>query len=148
MKPLKPTPKPLPPSAGAIICHKVIAMRFGTALFAMAEAGSRHASVMVPLGALAGDLIGSVYENFPIKEPDFQPLFHEKCCITDDSVLTIATMHALLNKDENTGSHSYADAYRKYGRQFPDAGYGASFIRWFQNNKAGPYNSWGNGSAM
>ena len=123
-------------------------MRFGTALLAMAEAGSRHASVMVPLGALAGDLIGSVYENFPIKEPHFQPLFHEKCCITDDSVLNIATMHALLNKDESAGTYPYADAYRKYGRRYPDAGYGASFIRWFQDKAAGPYNSWGNGSAM
>ena len=127
-------------------------MRFGTLLLAMA-ATARHASAMVPsqpqiLGALAGDIVGSVYEIHPVKDPHFQPLFHEKCCITDDSVLTIATMHALLSKDKNTGAYPYADAYRKYGRRYPDAGYGASFIRWFQNKSAGPYNSWGNGSAM
>ena len=129
-------------------------MRFGTALLAMAATG-RHArtSAMVSsqpqiLGALAGDIVGSVYENPPIKDPHFQPLFHEKCCITDDSVLTVATMHALLNKDLSPDAYTYADAYRKYGRRYPDAGYGASFIRWFQDKSAGPYNSWGNGSAM
>ena len=129
-------------------------MRFGTTplLFSMATVG-RHTSAMVPsqpqiLGGLAGDLIGSVYENHPIKDPHFQPLFNEKCCITDDSVLTVATMHALLNKDVGKDTYPYADAYRTYGRRYPDAGYGASFIRWFQDNSGGPYNSWGNGSAM
>ena len=122
-------------------------MRFGTPLLAMALS-ARNASAMVPsqpqiLGALAGDIVGSVYENHPVKDPHFQPLFHEKCGITDDSVLTIATMQALLIKDVGAGAYPYADAYRKYGRRFPDAGYGASFIRWFQDKSAGPYNSWG-----
>jgi len=127
----------------------------GTAL-AMASAGG-HAitGAMAPsgpphqlLGAIAGDIIGSVFESSPTKDPNFIPLFHKECQITDDSVLTVATMHALLNKDTSTGTYPYADAYRDFGRRYPDAGYGASFIRWFQDNSAGPYSSWGNGSAM
>jgi hypothetical protein len=41
------------------------------------------------LGAIAGDIIGSVYEHHPIKTKEF-PLFHPHCRFTDDSVLTIA----------------------------------------------------------
>jgi ADP-ribosylglycohydrolase len=100
------------------------------------------------LGAIAGDVIGSVYENHPTKRVDFQPLVHPSARFTDDSVLTIATAHAILTDDDDDSD--YARAYRLFGRKYPYAGYGGSFFRWLQadDDEAGPYNSWGNGSAM
>ena len=48
------------------------------------------------IGAIAGDIIGSVYEGNPIKTKDF-PLFHPFCRFTDGTVLTVAVAHAILN---------------------------------------------------
>jgi ADP-ribosylglycohydrolase len=93
------------------------------------------------LGAIAGDVIGSVYEAGPVKTADFE-LFPPGARFTDDTVLTVATAEALL------GDGDYAGAYRRYGRAFPNAGYGGSFFRWLFSEDAGPYNSWGNGAAM
>lgn len=93
------------------------------------------------IGAIAGDIIGSVYEANPIKTVDF-PLFTEYSRFTDDTVLTIATAHALM-----TGL-DYAAAYRRFGRAYPRAGYGGTFFNWLMLDEAPPYNSWGNGSAM
>jgi len=93
------------------------------------------------LGAIAGDIIGSAYEAMPVKTTDFD-LFPPAACFTDDTVLTIATADALL------GDGDYAGAYRRYGRAFPNAGYGGSFFRWLLSDDAPPYNSWGNGAAM
>jgi len=93
------------------------------------------------IGAIAGDIIGSVYEAHPIKTKDF-PLFHPRCRYTDDSVLTIAVAQAVLTDGD----------YRRWvweiGRRHPHAGYGGSFIGWLHASDPQPYNSWGNGSAM
>ena len=59
------------------------------------------------IGAIAGDVIGSVYEAHRIKTKDF-PLFSPGCSFTDDTVLTIATADAIL-----TGK-GYAVAYREW----------------------------------
>jgi ADP-ribosylglycohydrolase len=93
------------------------------------------------IGAIAGDIIGSVYEAGPIKSKDF-PLFHPRCTFTDDSVLTIAVAAAIL-----TG-RPYGETIREVGRRYPHAGYGGSFIRWLMAEDTRPYNSWGNGAAM
>jgi ADP-ribosylglycohydrolase len=93
------------------------------------------------IGAIAGDIIGSVHEANPIKTTDF-PLFTEYSRFTDDTVLTIATAYALMNDLD------YATAYRQFGRAYPCAGYGGTFISWLKSDEAPPYNSWGNGSAM
>ena len=93
------------------------------------------------LGALAGDIIGSVYEANPIKTTEFE-LFSEFSRFTDDTVLTVATAYALLE------GRDYAAAYRRFGRRYPGAGYGGTFINWLAIDDAPPYNSWGNGSAM
>ena len=100
------------------------------------------------LGALIGDIAGSVAERghfskaFVAEDPMESPLFSRGSEFTDDSVLTIATMQCML-----TGM-SYADAYRMYARKYPDAGFGGMFSSWFQSSTMGPYNSFGNGSAM
>ena len=49
------------------------------------------------LGAIAGDIIGSVYEWNNIKTVDFD-LFCGESDFTDDSVLTVATMYATMNQ--------------------------------------------------
>ncbi len=93
------------------------------------------------LGAIAGDIIGSIYEHRPIKTRDF-PLFSPDCRFTDDTVLTVAVADAIL------AGRSYQDSIRKIGRKYPNAGYGGSFIQWLSSDNPQPYNSWGNGSAM
>ena len=93
------------------------------------------------LGAIAGDIIGSIYEGNPIKTTDF-PLFQASSRFTDDTVLTVATADAILNGID------YADAYGSYFRRYPNAGYGLSFIQWTSQPTQSPYGSWGNGSAM
>lgn len=93
------------------------------------------------LGAIAGDIIGSLYEGRSIKTVEF-PLFQKYSRFTDDTVLTVATAYAILQKTD------YASAYRKFGRQYPDAGYGGAFFSWLFKDDGEPYNSWGNGSAM
>ncbi len=93
------------------------------------------------IGAIAGDIIGSVYEHRRIKTKEF-PLFGPGCCFTDDTVLTVAVADAILS------GTPYVDSIKRIGRRHPDAGYGGSFIRWLFGEDARPYNSWGNGSAM
>lgn len=92
-------------------------------------------------GAIAGDIIGSVYERTPMKRKDF-PLFHPQGRFTDDSVLTVAVARALLEDGD------YRRWVWEYAHRYPDAGYGASFIHWLHSDGGKPYNSWGNGSAM
>ena len=93
------------------------------------------------IGVIAGDVIGSVHEHALTKSTDF-PLFDPRCRFTDDTVLTIATAYAVLTRTP------YEAAYRDFGRQYPDAGYGGSFYDWLMAAEPRPYNSWGNGSAM
>jgi len=93
------------------------------------------------IGAIAGDIIGSVYEHRQIKTKDFV-LFDPHCCFTDDTVLTVAIAGAILSGEP------YVDSVRRIGRKHPGAGYGGSFIHWLHSPDSEPYNSWGNGSAM
>ncbi len=93
------------------------------------------------LGAIAGDVIGSVHEYIATKTKDF-PLIDPKCFFTDDSVLTIALADALLHDLD------YAVTLKEYYGRYPGAGYGTSFHVWATSDSFAPYNSWGNGSAM
>ena len=96
------------------------------------------------IGAIIGDIIGSVYEWNNIKTKDF-PLFSPKCFFTDDTVMTLAIAEGLMN---GGGADDFILAMKKYGRLYPDAGYGGRFGSWLFSNDIHPYNSWGNGSAM
>ncbi|MCF8111285.1 MAG: ADP-ribosylglycohydrolase family protein [Desulfobacteraceae bacterium] len=93
------------------------------------------------LGAIAGDIIGSVYEARPVKSKDF-PLFPRGCTFTDDTVLTVAVADAILN---NSG---YTDKFHEYFERYPYAGFGGSFMHWAMKRLREPYYSFGNGSAM
>ncbi|MEW5957292.1 MAG: ADP-ribosylglycohydrolase family protein [Chloroflexota bacterium] len=93
------------------------------------------------LGAIAGDIIGSIYEHHAIKTTDF-PLLGQANRFTDDTVMTIAVADAILEQTD------YAMAMKQWGRKYPRAGYGGTFIQWIFEAEVRPYNSWGNGSAM
>ncbi len=92
-------------------------------------------------GAIAGDIVGSVYERRPIKTTDF-PLLSPASRWTDDTVLTVATAEVLLTRGD------FEEAYRRWGRRYPDAGYGRAFRAWLTSRHPNPYQSFGNGSAM
>jgi len=93
------------------------------------------------IGAITGDIAGSVYEWDNIKTKEF-PLFTDRCSFTDDSILTIALADTIL-----TGT-PYVENLKAFYRCYPDGGYGGSFHRWAQSHNSEPYNSWGNGAAM
>ncbi|OPY86392.1 MAG: ADP-ribosylglycohydrolase [Syntrophus sp. PtaU1.Bin208] len=93
------------------------------------------------IGAIAGDVIGSVYEHSRMKTLNF-PLFQEYSRFTDDTVMTLAIADAIIN------SRGYAESMKSFGRRYPKAGYGRDFLKWILASESKPYNSWGNGSAM
>jgi ADP-ribosylglycohydrolase len=98
------------------------------------------------LGAIIGDIVGSLYEFDNIKTKEF-PFFDERKEYTDDSILTIATADWLLNSGE------IGNYYLKYATDYPYpmGSYGTMFVEWVHRSRRGimqPYNSCGNGSAM
>lgn len=93
------------------------------------------------LGAIAGDIVGSIYEWNNIKSKDF-PLFSPQSDFTDDSVLTVALADALLS------GRPYAENLKRFFQAYPGRGYGSSFYHWAARTSLEPYNSFGNGAAM
>ncbi len=92
-------------------------------------------------GAIVGDIAGSTFERFNCRFESCE-IFANGSRFTDDTVLTLATAEHFLFAE------SYSDIYRRFGRNYPNAGYGASFRAWMLSDNPTPYNSWGNGSAM
>jgi len=93
------------------------------------------------LGAIVGDIVGSIYEFNNHRSKDF-PLFGAKCTFTDDTVLTVAVADCLMNNG------NYAEYIKNYARKYKGRGYGGRFRQWISSESMEPYNSWGNGSAM
>lgn len=93
------------------------------------------------LGAIVGDIVGSIYEFNNHRSKDF-PLFSGGCDFTDDTVLTVAVADCLMNQG------SYVEYIKNYTRKYPNRGYGGRFAQWIRFESMEPYNSWGNGSAM
>lgn len=96
------------------------------------------------LGAIIGDIVGSIYEWNNIKTKDF-PFFQDNCFFTDDTVMTCAVADAIM---QGGSRDDFIDSMKKYGRMYPDAGYGGRFSGWLFFDSWEPYNSFGNGSAM
>ena len=103
------------------------------------------------IGAILGDMIGAPYEfDRGNKSKDF-PLFCRYSQFTDDSVMTIAVAEALLDTPglpDDEVKAALVKSMRKWGRRYPDAGYGVRFSRWLRARDSEPYGSYGNGSAM
>ena len=93
------------------------------------------------LGAIVGDMVGSIYEAKPIKTKDFR-LFGKGVTFTDDTICTVAIADSLL------AGGDFAASLRAWVRRHPDRGYGAMFRRWALSDGMPAYGSWGNGSAM
>jgi ADP-ribosylglycohydrolase len=100
--------------------------------------------ILLGSGAVIGDIIGSTRERENIKSVDFE-LLPSESRMTDDSILTIATMAAL---NQNFQTPLYSLWYRKNYRLYPKAGFGKGFRKWAEAESMEPNDSWGNGSAM
>ena len=98
------------------------------------------------LGAIIGDIVGSVYEFHNIKSTDIE-LFYEESCFTDDSVMTLAIAKWLIEDDTHSEQH-LIKCMQELGRRYPNAGYGGHFTFWLRQDNPQPYNSWGNGAGM
>lgn len=93
------------------------------------------------LGAIAGDIVGSVYEFNNLKSKEF-PLFVPESDFTDDTVHTVAVADAILN------GLDFGETVLRYTRKYQDRGYGARLAGWALSDDPRPYGSYGNGSAM
>jgi len=95
------------------------------------------------LGAIIGDIVGSIYEFDNYKAKDFQPFIHPKAFITDDTVCTIAVADILLHDGDP------AVTLKDWCRRFWHiGGWGGRFADWVQGDSLAPYGSFGNGAAM
>lgn len=106
------------------------------------------------LGAIIGDIVGSVYEWNNVKTKEFE-LFQDYGFYTDDTVMTLAVATALKkwhcsaqNGDIEQLKQVLIDSMHVFGHTYPDSGYGSRFKIWLKRRERLPYNSFGNGSAM
>ena len=98
------------------------------------------------IGAVCGDIIGSVYEFHKTMDRNFK-LFTPQSTFTDDTVMTCAVAEWLMDDPRHTHEQLVKIMHR-YGEEYPHRGYGGMFGRWLRNHLTEPYNSFGNGSAM
>lgn len=105
------------------------------------------------IGAIFGDIVGSIYEFNNLRSKEFE-LFGERCFFTDDSVMTAAVAHALMDmpyvncENINEFKERLIDSMHSIGIKYPNCGYGGRFYSWITKKEREPYNSFGNGSAM
>ena len=99
------------------------------------------------IGAIVGDIIGSPYEFHNIKRKDFE-LFCDKCCFTDDTILTCATAEWLLtDKKPDDILKKWGELYKN--RTYEDGkvgAFGQGFTNWLK--KGDPYEAKSNGCIM
>ncbi len=101
------------------------------------------------IGAIIGDVVGSIYEWNNIKTKEFE-LFSKDCHFTDDSLMTIAVMKAFLDSEQDQSKLQEKTIHNmvELGRKYYDCGFGPRFQKWLLEEKPTPYNSFGNGAAM
>jgi len=104
------------------------------------------------IGAMIGDIIGSVYEfKDNVEDKNFK-LFVSYAMTTDDSIMTLAVGQALVNtygeKDIVKIQEELVKQLQKFGREYPYGGYGLRFKKWLKEDNPQPYDSYGNGSGM
>lgn len=94
------------------------------------------------IGALLGDIVGSIYERNPIKTTQFE-LFGGGVHFTDETVLTLAVAHSI------NSAEGYQYNIRKFALRYPDVpgGYGSNFKFWLHTGGSEPYHSLGVGPA-
>ena len=109
-----------------------------------------HTSLYCPMlmGAILGDIVGSIYEFDPHKATDIN-LQDKRMDYTDDTIMTIAVADWILNDKRHT-MNGLVERMQQWGRRYPHpmGAYGNMFSQWLRSDNPMPYNSWGNGSAM
>lgn len=95
------------------------------------------------IGAVIGDVVGSVHEFSAVSSPRFK-LVQSGCTFTDDTALTMAVADWLLHRSTMTVD----DALLKWGRTYPNAGYGRGFKAFLSRGSRPEQGSAHNGSAM
>lgn len=109
-----------------------------------------HTSLYCPMlmGAILGDIAGSIYEFDPHKSTDIN-LQDNRMDYTDDTIMTIAVADWILNDKRHT-MNGLVERMQQWGRRYPHpmGAYGNMFSQWLRSDNPMPYNSWGNGSAM
>ena len=100
------------------------------------------------IGAVIGDIVGSIYEFNPHKSKDIS-LQNKDMEYTDDTIMTIAVADWILN-DKKLTKKGLVARMQQWGRKYPNpmGAYGGMFSQWLSSNNPKPYNSWGNGAAM
>ncbi len=102
------------------------------------------------LGAVFGDIVGSVYEFHNTNRMDF-PLISRASQPTDDSIMTLAVADALMRtwgESDEKIKEEIVKSMQRMGRMYPNAGYGGRFRAWLAAEDPKPYGSLGNGSGM
>ena len=101
------------------------------------------------IGAIIGDIVGSVYETNNIKIKNFE-FFKSDCHFTDDTVLTLAVAKAVKDCAGNYSilQEKTIEYMRYYAKKYKNAGFSDSFKKWANSKEPEPYNSNGNGAAM
>lgn len=95
------------------------------------------------IGSLIGDMSGSSREFRTMKSRGFK-LFDSKSSFTDDSVLTMAVAEWMLDREHV----SLEQTLLKWGRDYPNAGFGRGFKAFLKSGRRNPVGSTHNGSAM
>ena len=98
------------------------------------------------LGAIIGDIVGSAYINNNLKKKDF-PLFTVNSEPTDDTIMTLAVCEC-IQKNYQNNKEMIIETLKKWGRNYPYAGYGKRFYDWLFSDLNKAYGSCGNGAAM
>ena len=95
------------------------------------------------IGAIIGDMVGSIYEFRNYKATDFEPFLSPSAHFTDDTIMTIAVADGLLNNRDPQ------ESLRDWGRRYwSNGGWGQRFASWLSTSDPQPYDSFGNGAAM
>lgn len=95
------------------------------------------------IGAVIGDIAGSSHEFSAVTSPRFK-LFDSKSSFTDDTALTMAVAEWMMDRN----NISIDEALLKWGRNYPNAGYGKGFKVFLKSGKRPEQGSEHNGSAM
>jgi len=101
-------------------------------------------------GAIIGDICGSRYVVYDVRRKDIE-LFPDDAYFTDDTVMSVAVAHALMDTKGQQGLETYQALIKSmqyYGMLYPHAGYGTMFRKWLKSSEPKPYGSYGNGAGM
>ncbi len=101
------------------------------------------------IGAIIGNIVGSRFERFNHKSKEFE-LFDKKCCITMDSIMTLAIAKAILICDGDFTDFSLraTENMQDLGGKYKNVEFGDRFINWIFAANPQSYNSFENGSVI